>query len=712
MNASAANPSRFAIHNLDCASCAAKIEKGLLATEGVESAAIDFATLTLHLKARDMGSVHETLRRLDPGVRLSPMDTTERVTSPAEPEEGSQIRRKLSILGASTVFFIVLLATEGWMHANRMILPEYALALAAYLLAGWNVLAGALRTVRRGDFFDENVLMVIATVGAMAIHALSEAVGVMIFYKVGEILQERALSRSRRSVRALLAARPDHAVVERLSGLSHIPPEAVRVGEVILVKPGEKIPLDGTVLSGSSTVDTAPLTGEAAPVAVSMGAEVMAGTINLAAAIRIRVARPFRESSIARVLDLVENAAARKAATEKFITTLARYYTPAVVVAAAGVALIPPLLLPGATYTTWLYRALVILVISCPCALVVSIPLGYFGGIGRASRRGILVKGSNFIDALARVETVVFDKTGTLTEGLFALQQVEVRNGFDPQQLLALAAAAELHSTHPIGRSIVDAGERDGKKIDGSRVSGHALIPGCGVSAMVDGQQVVVGNDALLHRMEIPHDTCAIEGTAAFVVVDGVYAGHLLIGDRLRPEAAEAIAALRREGVAKILMLTGDNACAAEQVAGRLGLDGFHASLLPEEKVARFEQIAARASKGSKVAFVGDGINDAPVLARADVGIAMGALGSAAAIETADVVLVRDSPLKVAEAIAIARFTRRVVWQNIGCAIGVKLLFVGLGAIGLASMWEAVFADMGTTLVAVVNAARTLGKKG
>jgi Zn2+/Cd2+-exporting ATPase len=701
---SQATMKRYQVRNLDCAACAAKLENRLQQMEGVDEAVVDFAGLTLHIKAQDTAQIQEWVRRIDPGVDLIPLE--EAAARPAAPESAYHFKREAILLGISFVLFLSHLIFEERLHTAWWGW-EYTLAVSAYLLAGWNVLTGAWRTLRNGRFFDENVLMTIATLGAMAIHALSEAVGVMLFYKVGEMLQERAVSRSRRSIGALLAARPDRAMVQSLTGLHAVAPEQVAVGQIILVKPGEKIPLDGMVIAGESQLDTSPLTGESRPQKTQPGGDVLAGSINLSGALTVRVSRLFKESSIVKILDLVQNAAARKARTEKFITTFARYYTPAVVIAAALVATVPPLL-TGAEFHTWIYRALVLLVISCPCALVISIPLGYFGGIGRASRSGILVKGSNFLDALAHVKTVVFDKTGTLTQGVFDVEKVVTANGYSPEQLLALAAAAELHSTHPIGASIVRAFEQQGGRLAPASVSDHTVIAGRGIRARCNGQEVVVGNDALLHEENVAHDSCAAEGTVAHVTVDGKYAGHILIGDRLKPGARQAMDELRANGVERLVMLTGDNHCAAEQVAHALNLDQFHAGLLPEDKVRMFEQIVAGAGHNAKVAFVGDGINDAPVLARADVGVAMGALGSEAAIETADVVLMTDSPAKMAEAIAIARRTRRIVWQNIIMALTVKGVFVVLGTFGLASMWEAVFADMGTAVAAVLNATRSL----
>ena len=702
---------RYHIENLDCAACAAKIEQGLNNTEGVEEAVLDFANLTLHLKSKDIPKALAAVNRIEPEVRLSSKSDHMAAKADQDRSAGLNLNKEIGAIAVATLIVISHLVFEDWFHRLPWAWVEYASAGIAYLLVGWKVFAGAARTIRRGDLFDENVLMVIATLGAMAIHALSEAVGVMLFFKVGELLQNLAVAKSRRSVRGLLAARPNKAIVKRADGLVELSPEAVDVGEHILVKPGEKVPLDGEVIQGASRVDTSALTGEPVPVRVAPGAEVLAGVINTASALTIRVIKPFKESAIARMLELVENAAARKAKTEKFITVFARYYTPIVVGLAALVAIVPPLLVSEALFSEWIYRALVLLVISCPCALVVSIPLGYFGGIGRASREGILVKGSMFIDALAKIKTVVFDKTGTLTRGVFELDRVVTFNGYTDDQVLLHAAAAELHSDHPIAASIVDTMRAKGLELKEDKVRDHESLSGLGVRATYAGRTITVGNDALLHREEIAHNQCEFESTVAHVIIDDDYAGYLLIGDQLKPDAIQAIAGLRENGVEDIVMLTGDNACAAGQIAGALSLDRFYSDLLPEDKVDKFEQICAETRAGGKVAFVGDGINDAPVLARADVGLAMGGLGSDAAIESADVVLMTDAPMKVTDSIRIARATRRIVIQNIVLALTVKTVFVLMGAFGLASMWEAVFADVGTTLIAVANATRIIGKK-
>lgn len=698
---------KFRVQNLDCAACAAKIERELLKTEGVEAAVLDFATLTLHLKAADLSKALATITRIEPDIRIE-TKTRDSKTDNDPLKEVSNFRKQIGIIAIAGTVLVVHLLTEDQLHQLPWAWVEYPIVVFAYLLAGWSVFTGALRTVRRGQFFDENVLMVIATLGAMAIHALSEAIGVMLFFKVGELLQDMAVSKSRRSVRGLLAARPNRALLRTANGLKETIPEKVKVGDIILVKPGEKVALDGKVIEGTSQVDTSPLTGEPVPVQIRPGDSVMAGSINKASALEVQVTKPFEASSIARVLELVESAAARKADTEKFITTFARYYTPAVVAIAAVIALVPPLLVEGALFSTWVYRALVLLVISCPCALVVSIPLGYFGGIGRASRNGILIKGSMFIDVLSKVKTVVFDKTGTLTRGVFTVDRVVTDNGFSSDQLLLMAAGVELHSDHPIAKSIVEAMKSKGLSIDEALVSGHVAIPGMGVSAVYDGKTILVGNDSLLHERDIDHGECTFDSTVAHVVVDDQYGGYILIGDQLKPDAEEAMDQLRENGISKLVMLTGDNECSAAGVAKALNLDQFYAGLLPEDKVRIFEQILEDTKDGSKVAFVGDGINDAPVLARADVGVAMGGLGSDAAIETADVVLMTDAPAKMAEAVGLARYTRRVVWQNIALAFLVKGVFISLGAIGMATMWEAVFADVGTALLALLNATRTL----
>jgi Cd2+/Zn2+-exporting ATPase len=550
--------------------------------------------------------------------------------------------------------------------------------------------------------------MTIATLGAFAVHALEEAVGVMIFYQVGEFLQNLAVNRSRKSIRALLEIRPEYANLKEGNTIKRVSPEIVNPGDLLVVKPGEKIPLDGVVLEGSSNINTSVLTGESVPKHVIIDDQVLSGEINMSGMLIIKVTKPFSESSVVKILDLVENAATKKTRTEQLMTRFARYYTPAVVLFALLLAFIPPLFFEGQNLSTWIYRALVLLVISCPCALIVSIPLGYFGGIGGASRRGILIKGSNYIDVLSSVKSVVFDKTGTLTKGVFKVINTVPAAGFSESELLQFAALAESHSNHHIARSIHEAYIESGSSLDISQIQEQQEISGQGIIAKIEGKTIIAGNDLLLHKNDIPHQLCNIEGTVVHVAVNQKYAGYITVGDQIKDEAHRAIDALRKENIQDIIMLTGDNDHAARKVADELRLDGYFAGLLPEQKVTRFEQIVKEKSHRGTVAFVGDGINDSPVIARADIGIAMGALGSEAAIETADVVIMTDHPLQVAEAIRIGRRTRLIVIQNIILALSIKLLFVGLGSMGIATMWEAVFADMGVALLAVLNSVRTL----
>ncbi|MCF2148665.1 cadmium-translocating P-type ATPase [Desmonostoc muscorum LEGE 12446] len=593
---------------------------------------------------------------------------------------------------------------EYQLHNTLYSIGEYLVFIPAYLLSGWSVLKTAGRNILRGRIFDETFLMTVATLGAIAIHKLPEAVGVMLFYKIGELFQDVAVSRSRNSIKALLEIRPDYANIQTEQGLKKVSPDTVNIGDIIIVKPGEKIPLDGEIIEGNSQVDTSALTGESVPRTVKLGETVLAGTINKIGVLSIKVTKLFDESSIAKILDLVQNAKSKKAETEKFITKFARYYTPIVVFTSLAVALLPPLFISGATSSEWIYRALVLLVISCPCGLVISIPLGYFGGVGGAAKRGILVKGSTFLDTLNIVKTVVFDKTGTLTKGVFQVSEIVAYNGFIEKELLELAAKVESHSNHPIAQSICNA---YGDKIDASDVRDYEEIAGYGIRAKVENKVVIAGSDRLLHKEHIYHDTCLVEGTVIHLAVDNIYAGYIVIADEVKEDARQAIQTLKKMGM-KTVMLTGDNQAIASRIAQQLGIDIYEAELLPEEKVNAIEKLLSTADKHSKVAFIGDGINDAPVIARADVGIAMGGLGSDAAIETADIVIMTDAPSKVAEAIQIARKTRQIVWQNIGFALAIKGVFIGLGILGVATMWEAVFADVGVAMLAILNATRAM----
>ena len=579
------------------------------------------------------------------------------------------------------------------------------LFLIPYFIVGWDVLWKAVRNIAHGQVFDENFLMCVATVGALVLGEYAEAVGVMLFYQVGELFQSYAVGKSRQSISQLMDIRPDSANVERDGQIVQVDPEEVAIGDVIVVRPGEKVPLDGVVLEGSSSLDTAALTGESVPRDAAPGDELLSGCVNLTGLLKIQVTKEFGESTVAKILDLVENASSKKAKAENFITKFARYYTPSVVIGAVLLAVIPSLI-TGA-WAVWVHRALIFLVISCPCALVISIPLSFFGGIGGASARGILVKGGNYLELLAKTETVVFDKTGTLTRGVFELSALYPSGGVANETLLETAALAECHSSHPIAQSLRRAWGRD---IDPDRVADVQEIPGHGISCLVDGVRVLAGNEKLMVRENIPFERCGDVGTLVYVARDGAYLGCAVIADQVKDTAPAAISDLKRRGI-RTVMLTGDSQAVGEAVAARLGLDEVHAQLLPGDKVDRLEELLARKSANGVLAYVGDGVNDAPVLSRADVGIAMGGMGSDAAIEAADVVLMDDDPAKLTEAMDIARKCLRIVRENIVFALAVKALFLMLGAFGVASMWEAVFADVGVAVIAILNASRMLRVK-
>jgi Cd2+/Zn2+-exporting ATPase len=702
------------IGGMDCTSCKLKIEGSLERLRGVAEASVTVATgqlsVTYDPEQVSEATIQERITAL--GYTLTGPQSSVAFNGHKYPHSQGDghshdsdefnLKRELPPVLTAIALFTIAILFEQPLHHTPYHLAELAVIIPAYLLSGWKILKTAGRNILRGQIFDENFLMTIATLGALAIHQLPEAVAVMLFFRVGELFQEYSVGRSRRSIKALLEVRPDTANLKRNGTIQQVSPARVQVGDLILVKPGEKVPLDGEILEGSSQVNTSALTGESLPRTVQPGASILAGTINQSGVLTIRVTKLFGESSIAKILDLVENASSKKAATEKFITQFARYYTPVVVVLSLAVALLPPLLIPEANRADWVYRALVLLVISCPCGLVISIPLGYFGGIGGAAKRGILVKGATFLDSLTAVKTVVFDKTGTLTKGTFKVTQVVTKNGFSESELLTLAAKAESHSHHPVALSIREAYTQP---IADAEVTDYEEIAGQGIRAVVQNQVVIAGNDRLLHREKIDHDTCDVAGTVVHLAVDGRYGGYILIADEIKEDAAQAIHDLKRMGVDKTVMLTGDSQIVAQSVARQIGLDRFVAELLPEGKVAEIEQLLDPSGK-VKLAFVGDGINDAPVIARADVGIAMGGLGTDAAIETADIVLMTDAPSKMAEAIGVARKTRQIVVQNIVVALGIKALFIALGTLGLATLWEAVFADVGVALLAILNASR------
>lgn len=585
-------------------------------------------------------------------------------------------------------------------------LAELAFLIVAYVILGWDVVWQAVKNITRGQVFDEHFLMSVSTIGAFAIGEYPEAVAVMLFYQVGEFFQSLAVKRSRKSISDLMDICPDSATVKRNGVLQVVSPESVAVGEIIVVKPGEKIPLDGIVVDGESMLDTKALTGESVPRSIRKGDEALSGCINKSGLLTLKVTKSFGESTVSKITDLVENASARKAPTENFITTFARYYTPVVVGMAAVLAIIPPLVLGGG-WSEWLRRGFVFLIVSCPCALVISIPLTFFGGIGAASKRGVLVKGSNYLEALNKVSVVVFDKTGTLTKGVFEVANIIPAAGYQKEQVLEYAAQAESYSNHPIAKSIL---ATYGKPIDQKQFSGFEEISGHGISVMVQGKKVLAGNSKLMESEKIAYAACDAAGTKFYVAADGSYVGCILIADEVKPDSKCAIAELKKIGVEKTVMLTGDDERIGKSVADELGLDAYYAQLLPDQKVEKLEMLDKQKRQGSKLAFVGDGINDAPVLARADVGIAMGGLGSDAAIEAADVVLMTDEPSKLVEAIDVAKATKRIVMQNIVIALGIKSVFLVLGALGMAGMWEAVFGDVGVTIIAVLNAMRILKK--
>jgi len=612
-----------------------------------------------------------------------------------------QKRAFYHILAGAVVFIL------GALVPDRYWLP-LIVNIVAFLIVGLDVVKKAVKNISRGQVFDENFLMAIATVGAFFVGEYSEGVAVMLFYQVGELFQSYAVNKSRKSIAALMDIRPDYANVERNGELVTVGPEEVQIKERIIVKPGEKVPLDGVVIEGSSTLDTAALTGESVPRQVGTGQDILSGVINLSGVLRIQVTKPFGESTVAKILDLVENASSKKSKSENFITKFAHYYTPAVVIAALILAILPPFFISGARFADWIHRALIFLVISCPCALVISIPLSFFGGIGGASKAGMLVKGSNYLEALSQAEIVVFDKTGTLTKGTFRVTEV-CPEGISRKELLYFATYAESYSNHPISQSLKQA---YGQEIENSHIEGAEEFSGKGIKAVVDGITVYAGNRKLMLLQNIAVDERNLAGTIVHVALNGKYAGYILIADEVKKDSKEAIQTIRRLGIKKTVMLTGDNKETGEAVAAELELDEVYTELLPGDKMDKVEELFQRKSEKGKLVYVGDGINDAPVLTRADIGIAMGALGSDAAIEAADIVIMTDEPSKIADALRISRKTLGIVKQNIIFALGMKGLFLLFGAFGLANMWEAVFADVGVSVIAILNSMRALHYNG
>ena len=688
----------YRLEGLDCANCAMKIEKGVQKINGVKEATVNFTSgkLTIDAEEDHLATIEQetkkVVKELEPDVKVTEIDK-EKVS-----EHGNEKKRNTLFRILFSLAGIALLLLFDFNEPIRLI--GY---LLIYLLIGYDVVKKAVMNIVKGKIFDENFLMSVATIGAMLIGEYPEAVAVMLFYQIGEYFQGLAVSHSRKSIRELMAIRPETAHVQTAEGLMTVNPEDVLIGQFVLVKPGERVPLDGTIIEGESLVDTSALTGESVPKSVYVGETVLSGFINKNKPFLVQVEKSYENSTISKLLELVENASSKKAPAENFITKFARYYTPVVVGLAVLLAVLPPLVVSRAAFSEWIYRALTFLVISCPCALVISVPLSFFGGIGGASKIGVLVKGSNYLELLAQTETVVFDKTGTLTKGDFSIQTIDP-TGIDPKKFMQYVASAEQFSTHPIAQSVLEG--YAGPLLPTANIQEFA---GEGILAEVDGKQVLVGNHKLMERFEISFPSSQEIGTLLYLAIDQSYSGYLVIADTLKEDAVDALVQLKQAGVKNTVMLTGDSKKIADHIGKQVGVDKIYSELLPEDKVQRLEEILQRNNK--KTAFVGDGINDAPVLARADVGIAMGGLGSDAAIEAADVVIMNDQPSKIAEAIHLAKKTLKIVKQNIVFAIGIKILVLSLGAFGFASMGDAVFADVGVTVLAVLNAMRSLHVK-
>jgi len=683
---------------LDCAQCANLIEQRVQKLNGVKSASLDFISGKLAIEAHNSEALPNLLKQAEKVVYTAEPNAKvqKRQDSKPKKDKREQIARILQYIGAG--LFVLGLAVP---------LPplfQQVVFLAAYLLIGWQVIVQAVKNIAKGQVFDENFLMSIATIGAFAIGQYPEGVAVMLFYQVGEGFQELAVTRSKRSIADLMGLRPDYATLYAQGMEQRVAPEQVSVGDIIIVKPGERVPLDGIVTQGISSLDTAALTGESLPQDVGVGSEALSGSVNINGLLQIKVSKPFAQSTATQILELVQNSVTRKASSENFITKFAKYYTPFVVFSALLLAILPPLL-AGGGYALWLRRALVFLVVSCPCALVLSIPLSYFGGIGGAAKAGILIKGSNYLEALNKVDTVVLDKTGTLTKGVFTLKEIQPEQDFSKEQLLYYAAMAERNSSHPIARCISEAYSGE---LNGRAVTEYKEIAGQGIKAVIDNKVVLVGNGKLMRSYNIPINEIASADTIAHIGIGGRYAGYFSIGDKIKATSYKAITELQAQGI-RVAMLTGDNELAASSVAEQLGIQEYYAQLLPAQKVEQLESIAKSAK--SKTVFVGDGINDAPVLARADIGIAMGGVGSDAALEAADMVLMTDDLSKIGVSLKIAKKTRFIVIQNIAFSLLVKGVILVLGALGLVSMWGAVFGDVGVSIIAVLNAIRAMKRK-
>lgn len=701
----------YMLGGLCCSDCCAKLQKQVSDLLNVKKAVVDFNNKKLILEFYDdrqaKNTIHEVMqvaRQVMPDIKIIQAQQTDKEALKSGKENSVITTQKKEFLrlaiGAILFVIGIVLKAED--------IVKFFIFFGSYIIAGSHVLLKAARNITKGKVFDENFLMSVATIGAFAVGQSAEGAAVMLFYKVGEIFENAAVNRSRNSIRALMDIRPDYATIETQKGQKSVAAQDVSIGTEIIVKAGERVPLDGIVQKGISYIDTSALTGESVPRQVKAGDEILSASINKNSVLTIKTTKEFNNSTVSKIIDLVQNAANRKAHTENFITKFARVYTPAVVFAAVAIAFIPPVFIPGASLANWVYRALIFLVISCPCALVISIPLGFFGGIGAASKNGILIKGSNYLEALNYADMVVFDKTGTLTKGAFKVVEILPANGYSKEELIETAAYAESYSNHPIAESILSF---YGKETDKSKIESYEEVSGQGIIVHIGGQKVFAGNEKLLSRQRIDHTKVEKTGTVIYIAKDDAYLGAVVISDEVKADAAEAIRLLKETGIKKTVMLSGDRVCAAKEVAEQLGIDEVYAQLLPDDKVKKLEYFQALKSKKEKIIFVGDGINDAPALARADISIAMGALGSDAAIEAADIVIMTDELAKISQAMMIAKRTKKIVWQNIIFALGIKGIFLMLGALGLATMWEAVFADVGVTLIAVVNAMRAMKVK-
>ena len=687
---------QLTLEGLNCANCARKIEEKVGRMEGVKESNLNFTTTTLNVKLEKkvkeehvINEIKKIVESLEPHVKVE-----KKVYGKTTIKKAKFTVKSTLIIGAVLYLFAVIGDLQGTLGL--------ILFGASYLLIGGEVVLTAIKNIAKGQVFDENFLMTVATIGAFTINQYPEAVAVMLFYEIGETIQGYAVNKSRSSISSLMDIRADYANIIINGKEKKVSPETVKVEDVILVKPGEKVPLDGVVIEGESFIDTSVLTGESVPRKIVPNDEILSGGINTSGLLKVKVTKKFGESTVSRILEMVENAASKKADTEKFITKFAKVYTPIVVVLAILIAVIPSIFIKDALFSTWLYRSLVFLVVSCPCALVVSVPLGFFAGIGGASKKGVLVKGSNYLELLKDLETVVFDKTGTLTEGVFSVTEINT-NGIDKEKLIEVAAMAESFSNHPIAISII---KEYGKEIDKEVIKEYKEISGRGIKAVINNEEVLVGNSKLMNEFNILYNEVDSIGTVVYCAINGEFKGSIVISDKIKENAVEALINLKKAGVKKTVMLTGDNKKTAYKVGEKINIDEVHSELLPLDKVKEVEEIMKRSNKNGKLAFVGDGVNDAPVLARADIGIAMGGIGSDAAIEAADIVLMKDDINALVDAINVSKKTNKILWQNIVFALGIKILVMVLGTFGIANMWTAVFADVGVTIIAIINSTR------